>query len=89
MTNVRCSVDRCEFWGEGQVCKADTIWVKNNMVGDRDDDLKTEFADEPGNIPAGENAAKGASAGTSRQTCCATMRPRREGMKGGGCCDKR
>lgn len=87
MAKVKCSVDSCEFWGEGQVCKADAIQVKNNMAGDRDDDLRMEFANEPGNAPAGENAAKDTSAGTSRQTCCETMRPRRGGMKG-GCCGK-
>ncbi|MBP7868538.1 MAG: DUF1540 domain-containing protein, partial [Firmicutes bacterium] len=22
MTQVRCSVDTCQYWGEGQVCRA-------------------------------------------------------------------
>ncbi len=62
MTEVRCTVDSCKYWGEGQVCRAETIWVKNNFYGeedidgdltgdlDMDDDLlfslDVEFADE-------------------------------------------
>lgn len=82
MTIVRCSVDSCEFWGEGEVCQADTIWVKNNMIGDADDELpyafNTEIAYEPGAAPEkGEDGDKPTSAKTSRHTCCETMRPRR------------
>lgn len=90
MTNVRCSVDTCKFWGEGEVCKADAVWVKNNMTNDTDDELyQTEFADEPG-IKPDENK-KSTSAGTSSQTCCETMRPhekhnQNKGKRGSHCC---
>lgn len=84
MTRVRCSVDSCEFWGKGEVCQADTIWVKNNMIGDADDELpsafNTEIAYESGTTPdKDEDVDKPASAKTSRHTCCETMHPRRHG----------
>lgn len=84
MTRVRCSVKSCEFWGQGKVCQADTIWVKNNMIGDAGDELSyafnTEIANEPGVTPKnGEEASQSTSAKTSRHTCCETMRPRRHG----------
>jgi hypothetical protein len=37
MTKIKCTVDSCEFWGEGQNCTADEIWVKNDITGDPDD----------------------------------------------------
>lgn len=86
MPEVRCTVNSCEFWEEGDYCAADMIWVKNNFAGDADDDLfygtAFEFAKEPG--PAEERRSResgGRAASTSRQTCCKTMRPKE---KGGG-----
>ncbi|MGI6557793.1 MAG: DUF1540 domain-containing protein [Limnochordia bacterium] len=28
MTEVKCVVDSCTYWGKGDVCKADSIMVK-------------------------------------------------------------
>ncbi len=75
MAKIRCSVNTCEFWGEGEVCQADSIWVKNNMSGVTDDELYlTEFADEPGNKYGMDKS----TAETSSQTCCETMRPQQK-----------
>jgi hypothetical protein len=30
MTDVKCKVESCYYWGKGDVCKADTITVDNN-----------------------------------------------------------
>ncbi|MDO9534955.1 MAG: DUF1540 domain-containing protein [Bacillota bacterium] len=84
MTRVRCSVDSCDFWGEGEVCQADSIWVKNNMIGDTDNELSYGFNTEISNdltIPENEggDVIKPTSAKTSHHTCCETMRPRRQG----------
>jgi len=67
MTEVRCTVDSCKFWGMGDVCKADLIWVKNNLRGDAGIEIATEW---------GEAKSSRKSAQTSDQTCCETMRPR-------------
>jgi hypothetical protein len=91
MTKVRCSVDSCEFWGEGEVCKADSIWVKNDMIGDADDELpddeflgdfNTEITYDLGAFPEDEgDIEEFYSAGTSHHTCCETMRPRKRRTK--------
>ncbi|MDI3279923.1 MAG: DUF1540 domain-containing protein [Bacillota bacterium] len=77
MTDVRCSVDSCHYWGEGEVCTADSIWVKNNMRGDADDERAIGRGGmEVGTI--GERRAARRSARHSGETCCETMRPRGE-----------
>lgn len=30
MTDVKCKVESCYYWGTGDICKADTIMVDNN-----------------------------------------------------------
>lgn len=93
MTEVRCTVSSCEFWGEGNYCTASKIWVKNNFAGDADDDLfrgtAYEFAEEPGGEVKKKSPGSGArEASTSSQTCCETMRPREKGGgegRRGGC----
>lgn len=74
MTKVRCSVDNCEFWGKGDICKAEAIWVNSNSAAIEEDALlfDSEFATELGALSNSDSS----SAMSSRQTCCATMRPR-------------
>jgi hypothetical protein len=69
MTNVRCSVNTCHYWGQGDVCRASDITVKNNMATDMDDD----FEEGPAGMEIG---ILGSSAKTSGQTCCETFKPR-------------
>lgn len=88
MAEVRCTVDSCEFWGQGQVCKADKIWVRNDISGDVKDfsnhfinASQVEFGKEL-DQPKEEKSQKQPNSGdakTSPQTCCDTMRPKREG----------
>ncbi|HPU00632.1 MAG: DUF1540 domain-containing protein [Firmicutes bacterium] len=85
MTEVRCTVKSCHYWDEGDYCTAETIWVKNNFAGDADDELfrgtAYEFAKEPGT--EGKEGSRGEkNASTSSQTCCETMRPKKEGGEG-------
>ncbi len=87
MPKVRCSVDSCQFWGSGQICNAEEIWVRNDISGDSDQfsehfinaSNRTEFAGDFGE-KAGEQNTSGSraitSAQTSPQTCCDTMRPK-------------
>jgi hypothetical protein len=85
MPKVRCTVNSCEFWGEDQVCKAEEIWVKNDISGDVDDfgnhfinasmaEFGKEFGAKKGETTQEKWQAK--SARTSPQTCCDTMRPK-------------
>jgi len=83
MTQVRCSVDTCQYWGEGQVCRADSIWVRDNTTGGSlrgaTGSTRMEIADEPGTvIRPGQTTGphSGSSASTSTETCCGTMKPR-------------
>ncbi len=82
MTEVICSVTNCEYWGEGNVCRADKIWINNNLGEDLTSDI--EFADELDFLSEGElvEASESESAVSSNQTCCSTMRPRSRGEEG-------
>lgn len=97
MTKVKCTVDSCEFWGEGQDCTADQIWVKNDITGDRYDfanhfinassvEFSEEFSEKLSDKKKGANEPpqENETARTSPQTCCDTMRPKRKNQ--GGCC---
>lgn len=73
MPKVKCSVETCEYWGEGQVCLADAIKVNNDTMEEMEDGTlyayDAEFASE---------YIEGAMlAESSHQTCCETMRPRK------------
>lgn len=74
MPKVKCSVDSCEYWGRSGTCNADTISVNKASSA------RTEFADEPGSIPAKEQPtgkARPTLDDDFRGTCCGTMRRRR------------
>lgn len=76
MTKVNCSVHSCEFWGEGNICMAEAISVKNNLEADMDDDLyNIEYAEELGVDMEPDDEAI-FSADSSSKTCCETMRPK-------------
>jgi len=75
LPEVRCAVKSCDYWGKGEVCKADQIWVKHNTIGaaapmGASRTADTEFAEE---LVGG---TKEREARTSRQTQCETMKPR-------------
>lgn len=69
MAEIKCSVRSCHYWGQGQVCQADSIMVKNNKPGDIDDELANPDMElgSIGNVDAN----------SSQETCCETFRPRR------------
>jgi len=31
LTDVKCKVESCYYWGDGNICKADSIMVDNNL----------------------------------------------------------
>jgi hypothetical protein len=78
MTKVKCTVDSCEYWGEGQVCNAHEIEVKNDISGDSDQ-FSNHFinADMEAGADFGSPGFKDGDARTSAQTCCETMRPKK------------
>lgn len=67
MTVVRCTVNNCVFWDQGNRCGADEILVVETKSLHRDDD-SMEIADM-GYTPAADSA----------QTACKTFRPRAKG----------
>jgi hypothetical protein len=77
MTRVNCSVKTCSYWGQGEVCNADSIWVKNDTStragGNMAYSQYTEFADDL-QPDIGANANQQASG--SHDTCCETMKPK-------------
>jgi hypothetical protein len=89
VTKVKCTVNRCEFWSKDQVCLADEIWVKNDITGDPDKFAEhfinanmEEFSIElnRGKETKGpmNDGRSNSSAQTTPQTCCDTMRPKKE-----------
>ncbi|HBE77346.1 MAG TPA: hypothetical protein DDW65_06130 [Firmicutes bacterium] len=82
MTRVKCTVDTCEFWKKDQLCGAEEIWVRNDIVGDPDDVANhfinatmVEFGKELGSHGKVKPSLGQEVAQTSPQTCCDTMRP--------------
>jgi len=66
VAKINCAVDSCMYWDNGNICRADEIWVRfNRTMGG----VRTEFA-------AVEQSRK---ARTSAETCCDTFRPRDQG----------
>lgn len=62
VTDVKCNVRNCLYWGAGEICEADAIEVA--VTGSR-----------AARIEAGEMG--GRQAATSEQTCCVTFKPGR------------
>jgi hypothetical protein len=94
MTKVKCTVDSCEFWGEGQVCTAEEIWVRNDISGDPNQfhhhlinaspvEFGQDFSESEKKKP--QEKLQSETAQTSPQTCCDTMRPKGHGSCGCGC----
>ncbi|HXL04348.1 MAG: DUF1540 domain-containing protein [Firmicutes bacterium] len=80
VSNVKCSVDECVYWGTGDVCEAESIEVKRNTrsheggaagaeLGRRD--MEAGRMGDPGTRARKENMAW-----TSEHTMCRTFRPR-------------
>lgn len=87
MTKVRCKVNSCYYWGEGEVCQAANISVINNLSDEAS--IEAEYADEMSyafdtgvdyemgiGMQANQELLNEMIANTSQQTQCETMRPR-------------
>ncbi len=50
MTEVRCKVNSCYYWGKGEICQADNILVNSNTCDEAGnfsaDFIEDEYADE-------------------------------------------
>lgn len=74
MATIRCSVDICHYWGEGQYCTANEIWVRNDMEVDATGQSKGQFDMEIGTLSKNTKTAKEAQVST--ETCCETFKPK-------------
>lgn len=76
MTEVKCRVESCHYWGSGDICNAETIQVDNNVSGSR------TFGMETGELYSGKETHRTQDvqdkehARTSEQTLCRTFRPK-------------
>lgn len=61
---VRCYVDSCDYWGENNLCAAETIEVDNQSIGDR-------------NMEIGTLGERKDEAKTSKGTYCRTYKPKK------------
>lgn len=66
---VLCNVANCKYWGDGNLCTADSILVE--VDGDRDINYSTEAAEEMASNPHKEYAH------TTAETCCHTFTPKK------------
>jgi hypothetical protein len=77
MATIRCSVKPCHYYGEGDYCTADEIFVKTQMRYDADDDLGSGRDMEIGDLGRESKGDRSSSqAVTSSHTCCETFRPK-------------
>lgn len=69
---VRCTIDNCHYWRDGNVCDAKEILITSDMVGQRyseaiDVQQLSTVLEEVGETPAH----------TCQETCCKTFRAAR------------
>jgi len=76
MATIRCSVQSCHFYEEGDFCGADEIYVKNRLRSDRDDDFGRRQDMEAGELGKQDRdrSERNRFAKTSSETCCETFR---------------
>ncbi len=67
MAEIRCAVSGCYFWELGNVCSADTIWVKRTQSG---------APAQGGRLEAGAFLTPQRNDMTSEDTFCETFRPK-------------
>ena len=81
MATIRCSVESCHYYGEGDYCTADEIYVKNRLPSDTDDDRRRSPDLEVGSFEQQDVAgrAEHRNARSSLESCCETFRPKRTG----------
>lgn len=70
MANIKCSVNSCYYWGDGNVCEAEEIYVSPNT--------KATKATNDMEIGA---LGKTADSQKSEHTMCVTFKPKHEGGK--------
>ncbi|MCR8845777.1 DUF1540 domain-containing protein [Paenibacillus sp. SC116] len=64
---VRCTVANCTFWGDGNMCNADSIQIDIDAHSHKSS--KEEYADELGVLHQDH-------ASESSVTCCLTFKPK-------------
>jgi len=82
VSNVKCSVNECVYWGAGDVCEAEAIEINRNVkvhegfvVGPGRRGMETGHIGD-----LGSRIRKGSNAWTSEHTMCRTFRPRPQGQ---------
>ena len=61
--NVKCYVDSCHYWGQNNLCEAESIEVDNQSIGNRSMEI--------GALGEAQDEAK-----TSKGTYCRTFKPK-------------
>lgn len=75
MSTIRCAVKSCHYWGEGEYCSADQIWVKNDVFI-RDTGMEIGAI---GGKDRTEMKKEGKNAKESSETFCETFKPKETG----------
>ncbi len=74
MTDVKCKVSSCHYWGHGDICQADSIMVDYNH--------RQTFGMEMGSLDLDDRTGKSSvtantgNATKSEETLCKTFRPK-------------
>ncbi|HHV62742.1 MAG TPA: DUF1540 domain-containing protein [Firmicutes bacterium] len=72
--DVKCSVDTCYYWGNGNVCNAKEIFVENSVFQERESGAKGRARAGAARMEVG--ALGELKAKTSDETCCKTFKPK-------------
>jgi hypothetical protein len=74
VTDVKCKVSSCHYWGHGDICEADSILVDYN----KDHSFRMEIGSLDTGQGAGRSSATTGSekATKSEETLCKTFRPK-------------
>lgn len=70
---VYCTVDNCQWWGEGNLCHASVILITHDSIGEQypesvDSEDVDQIVAENGETPAED----------CTDTCCKTFTPRKQ-----------
>ncbi len=70
MPKVKCAVANCDYWAQGNNCKADTIMIEIDKHANSS--FNEEFAGESFDSEHRDAASKAAG------TCCHTFKPKKD-----------
>ena len=83
LAKIKCSVQSCHFYDDGDICTAEEIYVRN-MSAMQDGDLVAPHMEIGTMHETGFRRDQGLNQNASRsnETCCETFRPKGAAQKG-------